>query len=314
MNRRRRPIRDRWSGCRPNPGNGGKPGGRAGVRRGASGVRPALGPTFEAWPDAGRGGEPAGGQPGGRGGGPGEPDRRAPVDERVGRAGGPDRGVAGGRVDRGADPVEHRAGLALWVARLDGRGRGAGRRPDARPGDRTPDRPQPRPPLQGVRDPPSRRRHPHRRPPGQPDPLHRRPVLPLWRIHPVRQARRPDPVRRQHLLPARRHPQAEGADARRLPGQEGVAGAVPGRHPGRDRQPLHRVRRRPGREGGPSAWRGRASSSWRRSPKGPEAPPGPCRTPTTSGWRSSARRPSSAWSRPRSSTSPTSGRSGRSWG
>ena len=47
----------------------------------------------------------------------------------------------------------------------------------------------------------------------------------------TRPARRPDPVRRQHLLPARPLPQAAGAHRRRHPGQAGPRGPVSGRRP-----------------------------------------------------------------------------------
>ncbi len=220
------------------------------------------------------------------------------------RTGGPrstsGSGAQGVRIETGpeggaiglADPVEHRAGVAVWVARLDGRGRGAVRRPDARPGDRTADRPQPRPPLQAVRDPPGRRRHPHRRPPGQPDPLHRRPVRTPTAPSPgsAGRAARPSttstsPIRSTSPASGRPGPSSPAGPREVLQAQFQDA------DPGRDRQPLHRVRRRPGREGDRPPGEEERRRAGQGAREAPRPRPAPCQAPTTSGWRSSASRP-----------------------
>ena len=121
---------------------------------------------------------------------------------------------------------------------------GPARRPDARPGDRAADPREPRPPVQVLRDPPGPGRHPHRQPPGQPGLLRRRPARPLRPVHP-RPAGRPDPVRRQHLLPARPLAKRQARTASAIRAKQGHRGAVPGRRPPVDRQPLHGLRRRP---------------------------------------------------------------------
>ena len=301
----------------PDRGPGGRPGGRAvwsrrvgggprGWARPEAGVGPAVGPAVAARPDPGGGGEPAGRQPRRGRRGPGEPDRRAPgrPPSRAARGTGSSPSPKGGR--SACRPVGDRAGLALRVARPGRRGRGAGRRPDPRPGDRAAD-----PPATST-SAPRRSRSPRPTPTSSPPASGpTRSSTPTSSASPTGRSPGPGPAARPSTTST--SPTRSTSPASGRPGPWSPAG------PRRSCRPSSRTpsgsrstTSTPSSStswprGRPSGWPGRASPSWRRSPRSPEGRSSPCPAPTTSGWRSSARRPRSAWSRPRSSTRPTSG-------
>ena len=124
---------------------------------------------------------------------------------------------------------------------------------------------------------------------------------------------RPDPVRRERLLPARHLPEAAGPDPLRHPGQAGDRGPVPGRRPQLDRPALRRLRQRPGGPADGPLLEGerrgarRSSTTSRSSSTAATRTPGP----TSPACRPSSRRRRSACSTPRKGSGRRSATSGR---